>query len=384
MNKERVEKYISIWLKHIKQQDLRELEEEIEMPLAKFITEFLANQYNKYIDEVPYVPVEADDYSDYIIAPRDGVYSLEDFFLNRLLRNVLCIEYGSQGSLGKFFGFRCYYSHDDNRVWLDKDRFNRSLGTVEQKRKVVAHEILHGMKTQYFDGNFLYADIYYQIKEELKSLFGIEINDFKCKKSEQNFHYKHQGLMFRSSDDDLMNLEEICNEGDSIIFTDDEHVDGVRLGENCTMLIRNPESSNYIITNYSYILDRLIDAKTFFGGLYIDPEIFYKKFNQLYTQTFRKHFNCNLPALDILIKQLAKIKEAGINGIDEHVKLLNALYECLCKKQEFSNSNEQSRLKDMITLFMWGIFERNAEGDLVPFSGLDYCAEFSKIAKNKR
>ena len=60
MNKERVEKYISVWLKNINKEGLAELENDIKMPLETFMVEILNNLYEKYRDEISHIPVNFD------------------------------------------------------------------------------------------------------------------------------------------------------------------------------------------------------------------------------------------------------------------------------------------------------------------------------------
>lgn len=127
MNKERVKQYITICLKNIRQEDLTELEKDIEMPLVTFFTELLDNIYKKYSKAITFVPVNLDSYKDYIIAPKNVVYPSEDLLLNRLLRSVTSIIYRNESHT---FSPNSHY----------------------------AHEFLHGIKTQFYDGDFFDAD----------------------------------------------------------------------------------------------------------------------------------------------------------------------------------------------------------------------------------
>ena len=169
MNKEYVSKVIDVWLKYVQKEDLEQLEKDIEMPFKKLIIEMLENLYQKYCNDIVYIPVHLDDYSDYIIAPQDNKYALEDFLLNRLLRSVSMIIYSDESN--KIFP-ESHYDHDFGEVLINKDRIQTKTPDVRQKRKIVSHEFLHGMKTQFYDGDFFGADRYYQMKEELKSIFG--------------------------------------------------------------------------------------------------------------------------------------------------------------------------------------------------------------------
>ena len=380
MNKEYVSKVIDVWLKYVQKEDLEQLEKDIEMPFKKLIIEMLENLYQKYCNDIVYIPVHLDDYSDYIIAPQDNKYALEDFLLNRLLRSVSMIIYSDESNTN--FP-ESHYDHDFGEVLIDKDRIQTKTPDVRQKRKIVSHEFLHGMKTQFYDGDFFGADRYYQMKEELKSIFGSKINDFSGKNSQPNYENKHCGISYSSrfmkrnlNGLDVTNLDEILNENDAIGVTKDDYKVPVLLTENCYMILNNPESSNAYITNYSFIIERLIDKETLFTGLYIEPSVFYNAFNSLYTTIFQNHFNSDLKALEILLLQLDIIKKNPTN-IEEHIKLLNALYDCIKQKYNFSEYNEM-REKDIGCIGNKGLLEI-IDGKLHPLSTLNYHDEYEMV-----
>lgn len=384
MNKERVEKYIDIWLKNIRNEDLVELEKDIEMPLKLFVIEILDNEYKKYCDAVSYIPSALDSYNDYMIAPENGFYSLEDFLLNRLLRSILSVIYRDDSNT---FLPDSHYAHEFEEVLIDKNRIQTKIIDVRQKRKIVAHEFLHGLKTQFYDGDFFDADRYYQMKEELKDIFGSEINDFSRKNHQLNDEYKNCGISYSSrfikrnlskyGHLNVTNFDEILNESDAIVVTNDDYRIVAPLVENCYMILNNPESSNAYITNYSFIVERLIDKETLFIGLYIEPEIFYKTFNALYTSIFQIHFKSNLSALEIFVSQLDKIK-SNPKDIEEHVKLLNALYDCIDRRYAMSGYNDQVREKNIGCIGNKGLLEV-VDGRLHPLGNLTYSDEYNAI-----
>ncbi len=380
MNKEYVSQLIDVWLKYVQKQDLEQLEKDIEMPFKNLIIEMLENLYQKYCNDIVYIPVHLDDYSNYIIAPQDDKYTLEDFLLNRLLRNISMIIYSDESN--KFIQ-SSYYDYAFGEVLIDKDRIQTKIPDVRQKRKLVIHEFSHGMKSQFYDGDFFDANKYYQMKEELKSIFGSKINDFSRKNSQPNYEYKHCGISYSSrfmkcnfNGLDVTDLDEILNENDAIVVTNDDYKIIAELTENCYMILNNPESSNTYITNYSFIVERLIDKETLFTGLYIEPSIFYNAFNSLYTKIFQNHFNSDLKALEILLLQLDIIKKNPTN-IEEHIKLLNTLYDCIKQKYNFSEYNEM-REKDIGCIGNKGLLEI-VDGRLHPLSALAYHDEYEMV-----
>ncbi len=388
MNRERVAKYLEIWLKYIRKEDLEELEKDINMPLVPFITDVLENLYNKYIEAIYFVPVKYDTYDSYIIAPKNGYYSLEDFLLNRLFRSVTTFIYSDES---KTFRPESHYMHDFGEVLIDKDRVRNRLEEVERRRKLVAHEILHGIKTQYFSGDFFDADRYYQMKEEMKETFGREINDFGVLRNQPNDSYKHCGLRYSSgmikkylsqyADLDITNLDEILNESDSIAMAKDSYRTVVSLDNNVLMVLYNPESSNTFITNYAFIIERLVDQETLFTGLYIEPEIFYKSFNFMYTPLFRASYGSNLSAIEILTIQLSNIKK-NPKDINLHIKLLNTLYDCIGIRYAMCGYNNGIRDKAIACIGNKGLLEV-VNNRLQPLPSLRYASEYERVRNKK-
>ena len=175
MNKVRAKKYIELWLKSIETNNIDELEKDIEMPLVDFLVELLNNMYEKYKDSIYWIPVDKDSYSTYIIAPKNNKYSLEDFFLNRLMRSVEMIKYtDTSRHLIAFSEYDPYFGMVD----IDKCRIQERIEEVERRRKVVAHEFLHALKTRFVDGDFFNADKYCNLRTELEKVFPSEINKF--------------------------------------------------------------------------------------------------------------------------------------------------------------------------------------------------------------
>lgn len=393
MNRERVEKYIDVWRKYIREKNLIEveagrsfpleqLENDIGISLGDFIIDILENLYNRYSSSISYIPVKFDNYSDYIIAPQNGRYSLEDFLLNRLLRSINELSYCD---MSRSYEESSDYQYDFGTVTIDKNRLQIELKDVRQKKKLVTHEILHGLKTQFYDGDIFEADRYYQMKEELKEIFGSEINDFNKKNHQQNAS-KHSGIGYSSlwnrlnsnkyRNLELTNLDEILNELEAIDVSKDNYllIADVVPYENYRMILTNPESSNTWITNYAFILEKLVSDDTLFTGLYLEPEIFYKEFNLCYTQIFQRYYDSNLSALEILLEQLRQIKNKPKN-IDKHRDLLNVLYECIDKKYVLSGYNDKLRKSDIKRLGYRGLLEF-VNGRVIPHSTLNYSDEY--------
>ena len=88
MNIEKLKFYVDNWYEYIEKENIELLEKEIGMSFKDFVIEILGNVYNEYKDIIRFIPVSKDNCSEYIIKPQNGRYSLEDFLINRLLRNI--------------------------------------------------------------------------------------------------------------------------------------------------------------------------------------------------------------------------------------------------------------------------------------------------------
>lgn len=389
MNKNRVKEYINIWLRNIELEGISELEKDIGMNISDFVVEILDNLYKKYSDIISYIPKEMDNYNNYIINSKDDIYSLEDFLLNRLLRSVTSIKYRDESQT---FSPDSHYAHEFGEILIDKNRIQNQLSDIRQKRKLVAHELLHSIKTQFYDGLFFEGERYEKMKMELRGVFGDEINSFSIDYHELvvNDWYKHSGLSYCSKlsknnkriNIDLGNLDEIINDKDAIDVSNDNYKEVHELLENCFIVISNPESSNAFISNYAFILERIIDKKTMFIGLYLEPVVFCQSFNSMYTSIFQKKFNSDKSALEIFSEQLKLIKSDPFNT-EQHILLLNTLYECIEKKYVISGYDNDQRVRNICCIGNKGLLEL-VDGRLQPLSELLYCNEYNNNRKKAR
>ena len=390
MNIARASKYIKLWLANIDKENVDELEQEIEIPLHDLLLYGIENLYQKYSDSISFIPVEYDPYSDYIIAPKDNKYPLDDFLINRLLRSVQSIIYvdNSRNIIP------CSsYDHDLGEILIDKNRLKNKTEDVGQKKKIVLHEFFHGIKAQFTDGPFYNSDKYYQLKEQLKKIFKDEINDFDKQDNPENavnIDYLHCGLQYpgnirmRNSilHHNISLIDEGLNEVDSIACSNDTHCKGVIVGpgENIFMIINNPESSNMAITNYAYILERLVGKDQIFIGLYLDPQALFNNFRVLYEPIFQECFNSNLPGIEILANQLAKIKEHR-DDVEQHTTLLNAFSRCFDTKHKLLALPDDVRQKDIKFLTSKGLLEM-VDDRPQPLKTLSYYDEYM-ASRNK-
>lgn len=378
MNKEKIRDIIDEWYKYLGKEDIEQLEKDIEMPFKEFICQVIENIYNYYKDEITYIPVSGDMNREYIFRKEDGLYSLEEFLVNRLLRNIAEVNYQVQ-----YMFSESHYDYTYGSVLIDRERLEENIESVEQRRKVVAHEVLHGLKTQFVDHNIFRDKDYYDLKERLKRRYPYEVNDFDYFKGiGQNGMYAHIGLSKKKDIIDMTNLDEALNEVDAIRYSNDKHKEVGQFKNEICVVLNNPESSNAIITNYAYILERLLDKKTLFYGMYINPQLMIDKFNKLYTYIFQKNYHSEKNAIEIMISELAKIKNNG-DSISRHVILLETLHECMEQKANLEMISSEEYDSNIACLGNRGLLEIR-DGKLKPYRYLSYCDEYEEVRNKKK
>ena len=117
MNIDKLKIYIDKWYENIDKENILELERDLEMPFKEFIVQLLSNLFNKYKDIISFIPVNEDNCANYVIASQDNHYSLEDFLINRLLRNISMVNYQEQILLPD-----SHYDYTYGEVLIDKIR----------------------------------------------------------------------------------------------------------------------------------------------------------------------------------------------------------------------------------------------------------------------
>lgn len=392
MDKEKIKAIIKIWKNSIDIENLKELEKDIQMPFEDLVFDMISGIYTEYYLLINDIPKETDDYDKYIFSEQNGSYSLETFLINRLLRNIRIIKYQDQSS--KII--QCSeYNHIDSSIILDSYRLKNQITDVCVKRKIVAHELLHGMKAQFINDSYFSFEPYYKMKEEMKKLWPNEINNFsknqKPRTDVLNTAYNHNGLRYDSfttrkdaylSKFDSNNLDEIYTELDAINYSKDDKKELAILKEGIYIVIKNRESSNCAITNYAYFLEQLVDKKTKFIGLYLDPKYLFEYLNKLYSKTFQGCYSSDKSFMEIFTEELEMIKKNPKN-INSHVRLQNALYKCLDVKYLYKGRNDHFREKNVKAFANNGLLEI-IDDKLIPLEGLEYLEEFESNRGYKR
>ncbi len=348
----------------------------------KILMELMPKIIEKYSHIVSSISVKEDNYNKYVIKPVNGKYSVEDFFLNRLMRNVWWID---NESIAKGT-----YSTQDMCVGIDESRLNVQLeGKISKTRsdynelneiarkKVIMHEFEHALQTQFSGKNldYRYKNIYKRIFKEVS-----KINNGKYADSIQTYEsinkpgYEvetciHCGLHYSSSIQEKktyselngeINMCEIFNETESLEMAGAKPQTRYIYPNGVYYVIKNKESSNYPITNYGNILKTLLGDKLTFTGMYLNPEKLFKTFNSKYNDVFHKAYDSDNDAWQILIEQLKMIKDYK-NNERLNYSLNQRLQETLAKCLEKDVNSELQKDNPNLELLRKKIMQFRAE-----------------------
>lgn len=340
MNKEFTREIINLFLQEINCEGVEELEEYIGTTLSEFLTNMLFDIYDEYKNVFPYLSCKDDKTTDYILKSENGMYSLESFLINRLIKNISSIQFIKQ-----YFAPDSHFDPDSREIVFDADRF-RGLNN-DQRKKVVYHEFLHALKTDYIDSQFFQYRQYFDLKEKIKQVYPGKTNDFTLKDELEEGIYsvsRHTGICYRRGSEKYVknkideNIDEILNESESIKISNDNNMYLLSIrNSNQKMLVHNGESSNCAITNYGFLLKTLLSTKILFKGQYLEPDYLVESFNMLYSDIFRNEYNMSddSTAWDIFSNEINKIKKD--NSEELHKKLLETIYKCIIYKNKLLN-----------------------------------------------
>jgi len=352
MNKIKVNEFVSAYSNAV---DLNKETKEV-------LLELMENIILKYEKTIPYIPVNEDDSTVYLIKPINGKYSVEDFFLNRLMRNIWTFEeitqklidqgYKPKRAKGTFDpGLHEVYV---NSVKLEKqlEKYQKYLGENYQKikerakKKVIMHEFEHGLQTTYNNKlDIRYREQYKKISNEINKIgngkyrnilrtyeeIPKELSDTE-EYIKTGTHYSSKATMIKGKTyrdvDGFDNLNEILNESESLEMCKQENYLTYKFNNTGTIYkVANPESSNYSITNYGYLFKMLLGINNSFKLMYLNSPEMFESFNQKYNQIFQQVYQSDKDAIEIFITSITKIKNDVSE--EEHLRLNYALSKCL-------------------------------------------------------
>lgn len=363
LNKERIDDYIECWGKAI----------EAPTEYVDIVKELIVNLLEEYSKSFNEISVLNDDYDKYVIKPNNGKYSLEDFFLNRLLRNVWEVNNNSS-SKGTYMPSCMEISFNKEKIksqlsrHIDASRDDFLLLDDIAKKKVIMHEFEHALQTRFEKGalDLRYRSAYKKIIEEIckckNGKYKNEINSYESLVSKNPYgdyeeyiscglHYSGKAKIKKTyrSVKGYDNVTEIFNESESLEMSNAKIQEYKIYDKKFYLRVRNLESSNAFITNYGYLLKSLIGPRTTFIGMYFEPDILFETFNKRYGDVFSNYFQNDKDAYENIILMLDKIKEK--DAFDDHLFFQKVLSECLNKKINYNleTSSFETLMSDVNT-----------------------------------
>lgn len=349
MNKVKVNDFVNAYSKAL----------ELDNNTKNILIELMENIITKYEKEIDYIPVSLDDSQVYLIKPINGKYSVEDFFLNRLMRNVWSYSEINENTIKEGFvdeHTKGCYDASFNEVNINKIKLSNQLEKYKQylgvnylsmkssaEKKVIMHEFEHGLQTR-FDNqlNVTNRSVYKSISDELLKLgkYNDILNSYEIlpKSLSDRNNYLSTGVYYSSYSDSLGiktyknvdgydNLNEILNETESLEMSNQILYLNAILEDGNYYPFINPESSNSAITNYGYLIKILLGEQKTFEAMYLNPQILFETFNNKYTDIFQTLYNSNNDAITILIEQLNVIK--NLHKTEDILKLNEVFAKCL-------------------------------------------------------
>ena len=369
MNKEKINDFIDVYSQELN------LTEEIKQNLK----ELISNLVLKYQNAAKVVNIQKDMNERYIINPQNDDYSLEDFFLNRLLHNVIKVNkvYNLRNNTkGQYIQKEKKIELSDSAIdnQIDSkliDKFESSYETVQQlaRKKVINHEFEHGLQSRFDNGGIsdnaqtFYLSLIKRLKEYKDGKYADQIIDEKKIVAKDIFSQTRISGGFANSSKNGRKecLTEIFNESESIDVSNCQKQMDIIFKNGDKLPIYNTESSNYLITNYAYMLKSLIGENLTFDSMYFDPDktekIFEERYGDIIEEAYGDDYKTlrgsKLSALDVLESILNDIKNSKIHEINTKSKKLNlVLVRCLERNVDIGKKiYSKQELQEQINTF---------------------------------
>lgn len=319
MNKVKVEKIVDVFCDEIKLDNGR-YRKIIQELMGKIITEYESSGIEFIEDE-----------QEYIIKNPNNRYTVEDFLLNRLLFNITSF-------IRKEEGDRAYYDPSLREIVLNTKKLSTLLDRYKylnfdenQKfnagKKVVMHEVEHALQTSFEKGPHIndcehYKSLYNKLKKigldiELNPIYdgrkllpltgtGKKIESGVMGVSKKDTYYKFCGTIHLDENDKNYikenNINEILNESESLLMSNSDENLIISFPQGTKIKVRNIESSNYLITNYGFMLRMILGKERIFKGMYQNRkeiiDYINVEFGDVFQSVFGEHFKKKYPQFD--------------------------------------------------------------------------------------
>ena len=303
MDKVRINDFVDVWAKTIGLTETRYI---------NVIKDDIIKRCMKYEKISPTVSIKDDDCKTYIIKDVNGKYSLEDFFLNRLMLGLREVDFSGalEGHTGEYVGqdktLNVNVGLIDSKI---SDKATRHSGlkgkNLQIIKKTIEHELGHCFKTQFNDGfkappgNGRKQDEVYRAL--ITNLANFENGKYARQiKGIEEFNLEEYSNKIKTgvrdsrkyySDDRIKWIDELLNEIEALELTNSNEIH-----EKWPLQDKNKndsKSGNYVnvynylsgyatITGYGDIFKTILGKKDAFHAEYISSVEVFKKFDEEY------------------------------------------------------------------------------------------------------
>lgn len=305
------------------------------------------------------------DDQEYILKSKDNLYSVEDFFLNRLLFNVTKFEETFNGNRAFYDSYTRSVTFNRNKL-LNMFKNSSSISDISKFnaiKKVVMHEFGHSLETQFEKGpkNIyvsqdikVYQQLYERLKEkgfenQLNELYDVNKHNIMEEKKyssgalistglhlNSDIYKNYRGTFYLNKDSekyyDEDNMNEIFNESEALEMAKINKQIFCAFPSSNIVSIRNSESSNDIITNIADMMKILLGNRIVFEGMYLNRNVIINSFNNEYgdiiDRAFREHLERKYP--NINFKDSWSLLTAVVNEIKYSYENNNIEYSEIC------------------------------------------------------
>ncbi len=314
----------------------------------------LGNNWIQYYSKIkPCISIEEDDDELFIIKSQNGNYSIENYFLNKLMRNILHFRY-DYSSADTFMASKGGFSPSEHCVEINEELINDSINTVKETitkktdknpteylvniiyKKVIMHEFEHGLKVSYNNGRLNEDDI--KVIEAISYRLSQTEYSNMCKKPDElntinnnrNMPEKwlHNGMDHRNKIYAISFLDEVNNENESLIMANSpiQYNDGI---PDMYYINKNSESSSSFYSSTVEMFNIIFGRKNSFEMAYLNKNNLVDLFNSKYDKIFQQEFLSNDHAINIFCSKLNECK-----SLNDKLKLEEVLLKCFYSEIE--------------------------------------------------
>ncbi len=304
MNKERISDFVDVWAQAVGLTETRYI---------NIIKSDIAKRCIMYEKEIPSISVKVDGCKAYIIKPVDGKYSLEDFFLNRLMLGLREIDFTGalEGNGGEYTAR--YKSLNVNIGLLNakiNEKSTRHAGlqgkNVQIIKKTIEHELGHCFKSFFTNGykaplergrkqDLIYENLINNLQNYKNGKYASEIKNIQeLDTQEQSDVIKtgvHDAKINYKCDYRVQWIDELLNEIEALELTNSNQIherwklqdeQGKDSSTGNYVNVYNYMSKYSTFTGYGSILKALLEKRNSFLAEYISSADIFKKFDEEY------------------------------------------------------------------------------------------------------